>query len=1192
MTIDARILDLLIQWEEEASAGRAVDLQQLAGGDPQLARRLQRHIDRLGKVAWLGREVDGESQIELPQRETLQTGMLLPDGVQLASLRENLEKSELLSPEVLAAAFETPHAANVYRLSAYLLDSELLTRFQLRAIAHGTTRGLILGRYMILDKLGEGGMGQVYRARHRRMDRIVALKVLPRDLMSQPHAIDRFNQEMQVAAQLHHRNIVRAYDADEAEGLHFFVMEYVAGSDLQSVVRSEGPLAPSQAIDCVLQAASGLEYAHGVGLVHRDIKPANLLLDGDGTVKILDMGIARLRQPNAEKASLTQDGMVMGTADFMAPEQAISSKSVTPQADIYSLGCTLYYILTGQPPFEGDTLITKLLAHREQEPPRLSAFRSDIPLSLERIYQRCMAKRPMERYLSAAELIDDLQRLQPQVKSLPAVRNAPSVLVPAAKADTAPTGLIEMLPRIGTSLLAETLEIVPPRRRPMLYGALACVALVLLAAIGWNLLPMTASSGSLAISIADDDFVAHLRDHELELINAKTNKPTKIKLISSQQIAALPAGRYRVVETDGEGMTADVAEFTIASGERTPLHLEWATVEEKRKMGEQLAVDATTADATPVVAEMPAASTPAESAPAITESAAEAPGQWKSIFNGKDLTGWTQSAGTKKWFVANGELNGTDATTALVSDRHDYQDFRLRMEAYLAEGVNSGISVRTATDSYDPKTFAYDGWVLRDSRYEFELHIPTNQQHDTIGTVFRVAGYKLTSYAAKNSQRVVQPNRWFQFELEAIGGKMAVYVDGRKVSEGIDPKPLGAGAIAFVNFFPVKDAAIRFRNIEIQELDAGVTTSESVPPPGAAGAALDRPWIDALSLVKFPDHAITGSWGRNGDSVIGLRTMNSRLMVPYALNGSYELEMEFTRLEGDDALGVHLPINESSCALVMSGFHGGPLGSGLRMVDGLELRDYPASSSAFAQGVMIVNGRRYQLALRVNVGASSDVAISARLNDQEILDWHGTSDQLSNSPQWALPMECALALLMYDSSYEIHSLRVRPLEGGQGVSLAHDWGTPFYPVADRPPDEIANQCSTWNGRTYFLSPNRMNLIESQKLARRLQGRLLTISSPEESAAIAEIAARKPIWTAGWRPSGNDPWRDERNRPLRFLPEWQAKQPDNWYGREAFLVVEMPGTNSNKGVTPLANDVMPHLKWLYPVIEWGEEYPDP
>ncbi|MEK6238041.1 MAG: protein kinase [Planctomycetales bacterium] len=288
-----------------------------------------------------------------------------------------------------------------------------------------------LGDYDLLAELGQGGMGQVFKARHRRMKRTVALKVLSPKAVGNAGSLARFHQEVEAAARLTHPNVVIAHDASEDQGVHYFVMEYVPGCDLAELVKQDGPLPLNEALDCVIQAGKGLDYAHGKSIIHRDVKPANLLLDEEGVVKILDMGLARIESDEEGHVDLTASGAVMGTASYMSPEQAMNTKNADQRSDVYSLGCTLYYLLAGQSTFHGTTAMEMLVAHRENPIPDLGDARDDLPSSLQTVFAAMLAKKPADRYQSMAEVIADLE----------AVKDGKTVepRTPQAKDDPTPT---------------------------------------------------------------------------------------------------------------------------------------------------------------------------------------------------------------------------------------------------------------------------------------------------------------------------------------------------------------------------------------------------------------------------------------------------------------------------------------------------------------------------------------------------------------------------------------------------------------------------------------------------------------------------------------------------------------------------------------------------------------------------------
>jgi serine/threonine-protein kinase len=277
-------------------------------------------------------------------------------------------------------------------------------------------------RYHVTGVLGAGGMGVVFRAEHKVMGRPVALKTINRELLSDAKTVARFRREMRSAAALVHPNIVTAHDAETAGDLHFLVTELVEGIDLERLVSQRGPLPADRAAEVCRQAALGLAHAASKGMVHRDIKPHNLMLTQSGQIKILDFGLARAVQESRlaeddtlggraqESTMLTRTDMVVGTPDYIAPEQASDSANVDSRADIYALGCTLFFLLSGQPPFRDASVLSKLNAHMKKPAPRLSEHRQDVPPGLQEVVDRMMAKRPEDRFQSPKDVVAALGR--------------------------------------------------------------------------------------------------------------------------------------------------------------------------------------------------------------------------------------------------------------------------------------------------------------------------------------------------------------------------------------------------------------------------------------------------------------------------------------------------------------------------------------------------------------------------------------------------------------------------------------------------------------------------------------------------------------------------------------------------------------------------------------------------------------
>jgi serine/threonine-protein kinase len=296
-------------------------------------------------------------------------------------------------------------------LVAWLVKKDLLTNYQARRLLDGQGDRLTVGRYVILDRIGKGGMGRVYKARHRLLGRVAALKFIAPEYLARPNAVRRFLREMRLVGRLEHPNIVHAQDADQNGGVPYIVMEYVPGQDLEQLVLTRGPLSPQEITHYAMQVAWGLAHAHSQGVIHRDIKPSNLLLGEDGRIRILDFGLGALADADdADQGSFaTCDGMVAGTADYMSPEQVVGRGTLDGRSDLYSLGCVMYFLLTGRVPFPGDSKVECMASRIKGRPTALGDVRPGLPAGVVEVVERLMANRPDDRYPSAATAAEALQ---------------------------------------------------------------------------------------------------------------------------------------------------------------------------------------------------------------------------------------------------------------------------------------------------------------------------------------------------------------------------------------------------------------------------------------------------------------------------------------------------------------------------------------------------------------------------------------------------------------------------------------------------------------------------------------------------------------------------------------------------------------------------------------------------------------
>jgi len=467
----------------------------------------------------------------------------LPDQADdlVDSLRDLKESASVTIPGAVEAAMQG-------------LDAQALLGGDVRrsdAVAQDLPPGTHLREYRLLERIGEGGMGTVYRAVHTRLDRLVALKVLLTERMNKPESLVRFQREMKAVGKINHPNVVQATDAGEVDGTHFLVMELVEGTDLARLVRRRGPLGIADACEVIRQAALGLQNIHSHGLIHRDIKPSNLILAAGGAVKILDLGLALLQKRVDASEGATTSGLVMGSFDYMAPEQADDPHAVDARADLYSLGCSLYYLLTGAPPFPApqyQTPLQKMKAHAATVPPRLQQQRPEAPKALADLLGRLLAKAPAQRPANATEVAEALE---------PFAAGADLCELARAAADQSPTAGDWHNPERARPAA-------PPRKRSRLVWLVvwlaAALLLSLVGALAGLILYVQTDTGLLTIQSDDPDIKVSIEQEGgvVTILDLKTNKQVTLK-----------SGEYHLKLVDkGKELELTSNRFTLKRGDK------------------------------------------------------------------------------------------------------------------------------------------------------------------------------------------------------------------------------------------------------------------------------------------------------------------------------------------------------------------------------------------------------------------------------------------------------------------------------------------------------------------------------------------------------------------------------------------------------------------------------------------------
>ena len=424
-----------------------------------------------------------------------------------------------------------------------------------------------IGHYALVEKLGQGGMGTVYKAIHEKLKRTVAVKVWAPSRVGSESAVARFEREMEAVGQLDHANIVRALDAGESDDQHFLVMELVEGVDLHQLVKRNGPLTVPDACAAVRQAALGLHHAHLAGLVHRDVKPNNLMLTATGAVKVLDLGLARLRDDRmadsaADGAPLTAHGQLMGTYDFMAPEQWLDTHNVDARADLYSLGCTLFYLLTGTAPFSGqeyDTTGKKMFAHVKSDPPAIGSLRSDAPPALADVLACLLAKEPTDRYPDCATLAQELEPLANGADLTAAFEAATPQDLPASPLQSQASAAS---PVRASSVDRPARGVRRWRKSPALMGSLALLLLVALAVP--TIIRIVTGRATLVLEVKDPTVQAKVSQYGVIVEDIERGTVHRLSIAESR----LAPGSYQLRVASDSGLKLDTSELTLERGGR------------------------------------------------------------------------------------------------------------------------------------------------------------------------------------------------------------------------------------------------------------------------------------------------------------------------------------------------------------------------------------------------------------------------------------------------------------------------------------------------------------------------------------------------------------------------------------------------------------------------------------------------
>ncbi len=692
--------------------------------------------------------------------------------------------------------------------------------------------------YKVLRELGRGGMGVAYLAQNELMGRTEVLKVVSGQMIHRPLVLDRFLREIRFAAKLRHPNIVTAYAAFRLGENLVLAMEYVEGLNLAKLVKSKGPLPIANACNFVCQAALGLQHAHEHNMVHRDINPSNLMLSREGKkalVKVLDFGLAKVTSEGRVDSELTGEGQMLGTPDYIAPEQIRDAQAADIRADVYSLGCTLYFLLAGRPPFQGDSLWDLYQAHFSMEAEPLNIIRPDVPAELSALVAKMMAKDPARRFQTPGEIAQALTPFFKKGGTLPfAPSSSPSLADPlglptrqAAIPASGPTSetarsqdqtqepwkrLIgvnepEHIPPLAASVAG------PKPMRNSIRGLWPAVAV----AVGLTAILLVAVV-TYRISTDHGELIIQTEDPDIEVIVKRRGNQVTIVDTQTRQRVELSSGEYELqLSGDKPGLRLSMEKFTLKRGDQ-------AVVTVSRQGTERTDSARSTEGSVPPPDKISVAAGP----PAAAKEANPA-GEWTAVFNGRDLAGWTAVDadgfnGSQFWTVRDGVLHGNGGANGrhlhIYTIRDDYADVRVRAEVKLNAGGNSGLFVRASKHLPYPEG------------YEAEVKLTPGPK---IGSLNRIQlGHSWVEHIVPIEPSPVGPDTWSTVDIEAIGSRLRVFVDGKLYADWIDPigLPLRRRIALQIN-----DPAthVQFRKIEVKKMVPpaikGVSAESSATQP-------------------------------------------------------------------------------------------------------------------------------------------------------------------------------------------------------------------------------------------------------------------------------------------------------------------------------------------------------------------------